>query len=148
MRSVPWYEPPKQLLPEVERFLEVVLGEVPPLDDALDRARQLSPLAAELVEPLLSLTLSPTMIRCLAAAKRDPSEVPRSRSTVACCRDRHRRRWRRCCGPLLVDGDWELEWIPEDQAGGTVSPGRYRPMWRALETVGGAARAWRTPSRR
>ena len=55
-------EPPRTLIPEVKAFLEVVLGEVPPLEVALDRARTLSPLAAELIAPLLSATLSPTMV--------------------------------------------------------------------------------------
>jgi acetylornithine deacetylase/succinyl-diaminopimelate desuccinylase-like protein len=39
------YRPPQALIPEVARFLELVLGEHPPLDEALDRARLLHPLA-------------------------------------------------------------------------------------------------------
>ena len=71
----------KELLPEVRQFLEVVLGEVPPLEDALARARALHPLAAELVEPLLSLTLSPTMIE----ASRQRNVIPgRCTITVDC----------------------------------------------------------------
>ena len=68
------YQPPKKMLPEVQAFLEAVLGEVPPLEDALERARTLHPLAAELVEPLLSLTLSPTMIE----ASRQRNVIPAS----------------------------------------------------------------------
>ena len=125
------FEPPKHLLPQVRQFLEEVLGEMPPLEDALERARRVSPLAAELVEPLLSLTLSPTMIE---ASERRNVIPARCTITVDC---------RLLPGqtpasvePLLRaalgDGDWELEWIPEDHVGGTVSPADT-PLWRALE---------------
>src|SRR5207302_10394671 len=56
------YEPELQLIPEVEALLETVTGERPAtLDDVLERARAVAPLLAELVEPLLSMTLSPTV---------------------------------------------------------------------------------------
>jgi acetylornithine deacetylase/succinyl-diaminopimelate desuccinylase-like protein len=125
------FEPPKKLLPEVSRFLELVLGEVPSLDDALARARALHPLAAELVEPLLSFTLSPTMIE----ASRQRNVIPATCAIAVDCRllpgetpaD---------VEPLLRAalgvGDWELDWIENDQAGGTVSP-LDTPLWRALE---------------
>jgi acetylornithine deacetylase/succinyl-diaminopimelate desuccinylase-like protein len=50
-----------QLIPEVEGFLTALLGEAPSAGDALARAREVAPLAAELIEPLLSLTVAPTM---------------------------------------------------------------------------------------
>ena len=56
------FDPEPQLIPEVERFLGLLLGDVPSAGDALARARQAHPLAAELVEPLLAATVSPTMI--------------------------------------------------------------------------------------
>jgi acetylornithine deacetylase/succinyl-diaminopimelate desuccinylase-like protein len=56
------YEPPLELIPEARGFLEATLGEAPPLGEALARARALDPMLAELVEPLLSFTLAPTMI--------------------------------------------------------------------------------------
>ncbi len=49
-----------QLIPEVEGFLAALLGSVPAPADALAAARGSSPLAGELVEPLLGLTVSPT----------------------------------------------------------------------------------------
>ena len=58
----------EELIPEVERFLELVLGELPPLEVVLERARAVAPLAAELVEPLLSFTLSPTIIEASRSA--------------------------------------------------------------------------------
>ena len=55
------FEAEPQLIPEVEAFLETVLGATPPPRDALAEARKVSPLAAELIEPLLAMTASPTM---------------------------------------------------------------------------------------
>jgi acetylornithine deacetylase/succinyl-diaminopimelate desuccinylase-like protein len=49
-----------QLIPEVEGFLTALLGEVPPPGEALERARAVAPLAGELIEPLLGMTVSPT----------------------------------------------------------------------------------------
>src|SRR5262245_41147367 len=56
------YSPPRELIPEAKGFLEAVLGEAPPLDEALERAGALHPMLPALVEPLLAFTLSPTMI--------------------------------------------------------------------------------------
>ncbi len=123
------YEPPTQLIPEVRRFLEVVLGEMPPLEEALTRARELHPLAAELVQPLLSLTLSPTMIE----ASRQRNVIPAQCVVTVDCRllpgmtpeD---------ADPLvraaLGHGDYELEWYERD--GGTRSP-MDTPLWSVLE---------------
>jgi acetylornithine deacetylase/succinyl-diaminopimelate desuccinylase-like protein len=121
--------PEPTLIPEVQRFLELVLGETPPLEDALARARELHPLAGELVEPLLSMTLSPTMIE----ASRQRNVVPALCEVTVDCRllpgttpaDAE---------PLiraaLGDGSYELEWI--EQWGGTRSP-FVTPLWQALE---------------
>ncbi len=126
------YEPPRALLPEVREFLEVVLGEVPPLEDALARARALHPLAAELVEPLLSLTLSPTMIE----ASRQRNVIPGRCTITVDCRllpGQTPQSTEPLLRAVLGDGPWELEWIREDHAGGTSSP-LDTPLWRALET--------------
>jgi acetylornithine deacetylase/succinyl-diaminopimelate desuccinylase-like protein len=63
------YRPDPVLGPEVEEFLHVLLGEVPPAEEAVARAREVSEFAADTIEPLLSLTVSPTMID--ASAKRN-----------------------------------------------------------------------------
>jgi len=125
------YEPPKELLPVVRHFLEVVLGEVPPLEDALARARTLHPLAAELVEPLLSLTLSPTMIQ----ASRQRNVIPGRCTITVDCRllpGHTPESTEPLLRAALGDGPWELEWIREDRAGGTASP-VDTPLWNALE---------------
>ena len=126
------YEPPKELLPQVRQFLEAVLGEVPPLEDALERAGRLSPLAAELVEPLLSFTLSPTMIE----ASRQRNIVPATCTITVDCRllpGQTPHSVEPLLRAALGDGDWELEWIPEEHVGGTSSP-VDTPLWRTLET--------------
>lgn len=74
--------PDKVLIPEVRRFLELVLGEEPPLGEALQRAQALHPLAGDLVEPLLSLTLSPTMIE----ASRQRNVIPATCEVTVDCR--------------------------------------------------------------
>ena len=125
------YEPPKEMLPQVQAFLRTVLGEVPPLEDALDRARMLHPLAAELVEPLLSLTLSPTMIE----ASRQRNVIPATCTITVDCRllpGQTPQTVEPLLRAALGAGEWELEWIKEDHAGGTSSP-LETPLWRALQ---------------
>lgn len=124
------YAPPQELIPEVARFLELVLGELPPLEEALDRARALHPLAAELVEPLLSFTLSPTLIE----ASKQRNVIPAHCVVTVDCRlppgmtpeD---------ADPLvraaLGRGDYELEWFERD--GGTRSA-METPLWSVLES--------------
>jgi acetylornithine deacetylase/succinyl-diaminopimelate desuccinylase-like protein len=124
-------DPPQTLLPPVRQFLEEMLGEVPPLEQALDRARELHPLAAELVEPLLSVTLSPTMIQ----ASRQLNVVPGSCEISVDCRllpGQSPRDVEPLLRAALGDGSWELEWVTPGGTGGTLSP-TGTPLWRALE---------------
>ncbi len=124
------YAPPQVLIPEVARFLETVLGEVPPLEVALERARALSPLAAELVEPLLSFTLAPTMIE----ASKQRNVIPATCVVTVDCRlppgmtpEDVDPLVRAAIGP----GEYDLEWYERD--GGTRSP-METPLWTALES--------------
>ena len=68
--------------PEVEAFLEAVLAEVPPPEEVLDRLAALDPHAAALVEPLLSLTVSPTMV----AASEKRNVIPAVCEVTVDCR--------------------------------------------------------------
>jgi acetylornithine deacetylase/succinyl-diaminopimelate desuccinylase-like protein len=61
--------PAVQLGPEAAAFAEVVLGELPSAEHALERVRAVSPPAADVLEPALSLTVSATMIE--ASQKRN-----------------------------------------------------------------------------
>jgi acetylornithine deacetylase/succinyl-diaminopimelate desuccinylase-like protein len=123
-------EPPRSLIPEVQAFLETVLGDVPPLEDALDRARALHPLAGQLVEPLLATTLSPTMIE----ASRKRNVVPGSCTIEVDCRLLPGQEPAEVEALLRagVPGAWEIEWIVAEHVGGTRSP-LGTPLWSALQ---------------
>lgn len=119
-----------RLIPEVERFFAAVDGGVPAASEALARARAISPLAAETVEPLLGMTVSPTKAR--ASEKRNvipalceitvdvrllPGQTPAEAEAVL-------RAW-------LGPGDYEL--VGLEGEGGTRSP-VDGPLWDAVES--------------
>jgi acetylornithine deacetylase/succinyl-diaminopimelate desuccinylase-like protein len=134
IRALAELSPPAVLVPEVTRFLEVVLGEVPAPGDVLSRARAFDPLAGELVEPLLAFTLSPTLIEaskqrnvipavcdvtvdCRLLPGDGPADIePLLRSTLA--------------GAGIGDDKLEIHWI--EPTGGTRSP-LDTPLWHAIE---------------
>jgi acetylornithine deacetylase/succinyl-diaminopimelate desuccinylase-like protein len=117
------------LIPEVVAFFGAVLGREPAADDALSEARRLSPLAAELVEPLLAMTVSPTKVH--ASDKRNvipamcevtldvrllPGQTPDdAEATLRAC---------------LGAGDYEL--VNTERQGGTRSP-IGGPLWDAID---------------
>jgi acetylornithine deacetylase/succinyl-diaminopimelate desuccinylase-like protein len=122
------YEPEATIGPEVAGFLEAVLGEQPAPDEVLERLRALDPLAAETIEPLLSFTLSPTMIK--ASERRNvipgtveltvdrrllPGQTPEEVEPIL--------------RELLGEGDYELETV--ERWGGTRSP-LGTPLWEAI----------------
>ena len=122
------YEPEPTIGPEVAGFLDAVLGEQPPPGEVLARLRDLDPLAAETIEPLLAFTLSPTMIE--ASERRNvipgtveltvdrrllPGQTPEDVEPIV----------RR----VLGDGDYELETL--ERFGGTRSP-LDTPLWDAI----------------
>jgi acetylornithine deacetylase/succinyl-diaminopimelate desuccinylase-like protein len=123
------FAPDPVLTPETEAFLAAVLSSVPLPEQALERARAVGELAAELVEPLLGMTVAPTMVA--ASAKRNV--IPGRCDVTVDCRllpgqteeeaDRVLRAW-------LGDGDYELEW--RDGQGGTRSE-LGTPLWSAIE---------------
>ena len=123
-------EPPRTLISEVEAFLEIVLGDVPPLEQALDRARALHPLAAKVVAPLLSATLSPTMIE----ASRKRNVIPGACTIEVDCRLLPGQEPAEIEALLRagVPGEWDIEWILAEHVGGTRSP-LGTPLWQALE---------------
>src|SRR5256885_10840720 len=117
-------------LPILERFFEVTLGAVPSAEDALARARdELGLRAAEIVEPLLALTLSPTMIEASQAR----NVIPAVCDVTVDCRLLPGQRPDDVEDELravLGDGDWELEWI--ERVGGTRSA-LDTALWSALD---------------
>jgi acetylornithine deacetylase/succinyl-diaminopimelate desuccinylase-like protein len=119
-----------QLVPEVEAFFMAALGSIPAASDALAAAKALSPLAGELVEPLLGMTVAPT--KAHASEKRNvipavceitidvrllPGQSP----------DEAEAALRACLG----DGDYEL--VNLSRSGGTRSA-IGGPLWDAAES--------------
>ena len=135
------YEPEKRLTPEVESLIETVTGERPASpDEVLERARAVAPLLAEMVEPLLSMTLSPTM----ASASQKRNVVPAvcdvvvdSRLLPGTTTDEQQAIVR----GVLGEGDYELQVL--ESHGGTRST-METPLWDAVaswvETVDQGAR--------
>jgi acetylornithine deacetylase/succinyl-diaminopimelate desuccinylase-like protein len=124
------HRPEPELGLEVAAFLRTVLGEEPPAGEALARARALDPVAAEIVEPLLSYTLSPTMIE----ASHRRNVIPGLCEVTVDCRIPAGK------GPedvepliraVLGEGGYELEWI--ERWGGTRSP-MSSPLWDVIES--------------
>jgi acetylornithine deacetylase/succinyl-diaminopimelate desuccinylase-like protein len=119
-----------QIGPEVEALLQTVLGEVPPLEQVLELARSMSPAVAEMVEPLLSMTVAPTMIK--ASDKRNV--IPGACEVTVDCRlppGQTQDEAQEILLSFLGDGDYELEWIRA--YGGTRSP-LSSPLWDAVSS--------------
>jgi acetylornithine deacetylase/succinyl-diaminopimelate desuccinylase-like protein len=117
-----------RLEPEVAAFLEAVTGAVPGADEALARAAAVDPMAAEMVEPLLSFTVSPTMVE--ASKKRNV--IPALCEVTVDCRilpGQSRDEVEAAVRDCLGDAEYDLEW---DRAqGGTRSP-MDTPLWAAV----------------
>jgi acetylornithine deacetylase/succinyl-diaminopimelate desuccinylase-like protein len=123
------YRPEAEIGPEVAGFLAAVLGEEPPADQVLERLRGFDPLAAELIEPLLSFTLSPTMI----AASASRNVIPGTCDVTVDCRilaGRSPEDVEPIVRRVLGEGDYSLEWI--ERWGGTRSS-METPLWSAIE---------------
>ncbi|MDX6388097.1 MAG: hypothetical protein QOD85_1899 [Gaiellaceae bacterium] len=124
------YVPEQRLTPEVEALLEAVTGERPASPAAaLAQAKGIGEFFAEMVEPLLSLTLSPTMID--ASKKRNV--IPAICDVVVDSRllpetttaQQHE------IVRSLLGGDVEYELEELEAHGGTRSP-IETPLWDAV----------------
>jgi acetylornithine deacetylase/succinyl-diaminopimelate desuccinylase-like protein len=123
------YEPEPELIPEARGFLETVLGEAPPVEEALARAGELHPTLPALVQPLLALTLSPTMID----ASHQTNVIPALCEVTVDCRllpEQTPADAEPLIRAVLGDGAYDLEWI--SATGGTRS-NLSTPLWDALE---------------
>jgi acetylornithine deacetylase/succinyl-diaminopimelate desuccinylase-like protein len=131
IRALGAYRPERRLIPEVEALIETVTGVRPTSpDEVLEQARAVAPLLAEMVEPLLSLTLSPTM----ASASQKRNVIPAicditvdSRLLPGTTVDEQQAIVRE----ILGDGDYELESL--EAHGGTRSEIRS-PLWDAVSS--------------
>jgi acetylornithine deacetylase/succinyl-diaminopimelate desuccinylase-like protein len=123
------FAPEPRLLPETEGFLRAITDDVPGPREALALARSVDRVAAEMVEPLLGLTVSPTMI----AASEKRNVIPGRCDVTVDCRllpgqteeeaEVVLREW-------LGEGAYELEW--RGGQGGTRSD-LGTPLWAAIE---------------
>ena len=124
------FRPEPQLDPELEGFLRAVLGEVPPLHEAVDRTRALTGAGADMVEALLGATFSPTII----SASQKRNVIPALCIVEVDCRllpGQHPEHVDPMIRAVLgTDVDYELEWLEAE--GGTRSS-LDTPLWRALE---------------
>lgn len=124
------YRPEPRLEPEVAAFMQLLVGREVGAEEALEVARSIHPLAAELVEPLLGLTLSPTII----SASQKGNVIPAVCKLFCDCRllpgqtqDEAEKVLREVLGPV----DYDLEWI--EGQGGTRSS-LDTPLWEAIES--------------
>jgi acetylornithine deacetylase/succinyl-diaminopimelate desuccinylase-like protein len=127
------YRPEPRHTVETEAFLHAVLGESPAAGGALERARAIDPMLATLLEPLLSLTLAPTMIE----ASRKRNVIPALCEVTVDCRLQPGVRpedvepvLRR----VLGDTGYDLEWI--EAWGGSRSPVET-PLWEIVASFVG-----------
>ena len=122
------FRPEPRLQPETEAFLRIVAGAVPEPADALAAARDVHPLAAELVEPLLGPTVAPTM----ATASDTRNVIPALCDVVVDCRlppGETPAGVEPLIRATLGEGDYELEWI---EAHGGSRSALETPLWDAV----------------
>ena len=120
--------PEPRLLPEAEGFFETVLGEVPEAAELGERLAELDGSIAGMIEPMLSLTVSPTMI----AASEKRNVVPAVCDVTCDCRllpGQTQREAEDAIRAWLGEGDYELRWI--EGVGGSRSS-RHTPLWEAI----------------
>jgi acetylornithine deacetylase/succinyl-diaminopimelate desuccinylase-like protein len=122
------YKPELRLDEETDALVQTLAGHKVEPEQALELARELDPFAAETLEPLLSLTLSPTMI----SASERRNVVPSMCEVVVDCRllpGQTQAEVEPVLREVLGDGDYEFEWI--EGRGGTRSP-LQTPLWDAI----------------
>ncbi len=121
--------PDPRLLPETEAFFAGVLGDVSTSSAVAARLRELDPAVAAMVEPMVSMTVSPTMIE--ASAKRNV--VPSLCEVVCDCRllpGQTQSEAEAAIREALGEDGYDLEWI--EAVGGTRSS-CYTPLWATIE---------------
>jgi acetylornithine deacetylase/succinyl-diaminopimelate desuccinylase-like protein len=124
------YRPELRLGPETDAMIQAVAGQPLEAAEALELAREEDEATAELLEPLLSLTLSPTMI----SASERRNVIPHLCHVVVDCRllpGQTQAEVEPELREVLGEGDYDFEWI--EGRGGTRSP-LGGPLWDAVES--------------
>jgi acetylornithine deacetylase/succinyl-diaminopimelate desuccinylase-like protein len=122
------YKPELRLEEETDALVQTLAGQKLEPEQALEFARELDPFAAETLEPLLSLTLSPTMI----SASDQRNVVPSMCEVVVDCRllpGQTQAEVEPVLREVLGNGDYDFEWI--EGRGGTRSS-LQTPLWDAI----------------
>ncbi len=122
------FEPEQRLDVETEVLVQTFAGQKLEAAEALALARELDPFAAELLEPLLSLTLSPTMI----SASERRNVIPSTCEVVVDCRllpGQTQAEVEPLLRGVIGEGDYDFEWI--EGRGGTRSS-LETPLWDAV----------------
>jgi acetylornithine deacetylase/succinyl-diaminopimelate desuccinylase-like protein len=125
------FRPQPRIEPEVDAFMQLLVGREVGAEEALEVARRVHPLAAELIEPLLALTVSPTII----SASQKRNVVPAVCELICDCRllpGQTQSEAESLLRAALGPGAYELEWL--EGQGGTRSP-MESPLWDAMEEV-------------
>jgi acetylornithine deacetylase/succinyl-diaminopimelate desuccinylase-like protein len=123
------FRPEPRLGPEVAGFMRSLVGRDVSAKEALELARGVHRLAAELIEPLLGLTISPTMI----SASQKRNVIPARCELICDCRllpGQAQAEAESVLREILGPVDYDLEWI--EGQGGTRSP-LDTPLWQAIE---------------
>jgi acetylornithine deacetylase/succinyl-diaminopimelate desuccinylase-like protein len=124
------YRPELELGPETSVLVEAIAGRPLEAAEALELAREVDPAAAELLEPLLSLTLSPTMI----SASERRNVIPHLCEVVVDCRllpGQSQSEVEPLLREVLGEGEHDFTWI--EGRGGTRST-IESPLWDAVES--------------
>ena len=124
------YRPELWLGPETSAMIQAVVGQELEPEEALRLARETDEAAAELLEPLLAFTLSPTMI----SASERRNVIPHLCEVEVDCRllpGQTQDEVEPVLREVLGDGDYSLEWI--EARGGTRSE-LGTPLWDAVES--------------
>ena len=124
------FAPEPRVEPEVAAFMEAVTGEpAPGADEIVERARAVHPLAGDIVEPLVGMTVAPTMV----SASQKRNVIPSLCEVTVDCRllpGQDHAEAESLIRELLGEGDWEFEWV--EGFGGTRSP-LGGPLWDTIE---------------
>ncbi|HEU4942031.1 MAG TPA: M20/M25/M40 family metallo-hydrolase [Gaiellaceae bacterium] len=125
-----YFQDRPELGPEVEAFLRAVTGGTPRPERAVEAAREIHPLAGDIVEPLLGTTVAPTKI----VASQKKNVIPSRCEVTVDCRILPGRTQAQVEAQLrayLGDAQFDLEWI--EGQGGTRSP-LETPLWDVIES--------------
>jgi acetylornithine deacetylase/succinyl-diaminopimelate desuccinylase-like protein len=124
------YRPELRLGPETTAMIKAVAGRELEPAEALELARENDQAAAELLEPLLSLTLSPTMI----SASDTRNVIPYLCEVIVDCRllpGQTQDEVEPVLKRVLGEGEYDFQWI--EGRGGTRSE-LGTPLWSAVES--------------